>query len=336
MLIVLGFDSLDAERVTEFETPNIDKLPQKGLLHTFSNLSPSELNTKVLWASMFSGTHPIDLFPEYYSSEYMGDPEKVFEDEVQGGWNIDVLNIELILSLERKIVQILPKRLNRFIEGQLNERGVIRKSFVEQRLDEVESILDKATAPELISIPGINWDHSNRELKQMIEPYSKIIDGTKRHIIQSDPEQFEQFAFKADIERLVRTLHTIESRRPDLLIVHFFSLDLIQHIWVENEKKMQRWYGLYDHFLNQVMHCSGENDTIVVLSDHGMQSSGIHSQNAFYGASKEIWQEDSYEMIDLADILKNELEKHRPENTNPSNFELADNTKTHLEDLGYF
>lgn len=335
MLILLGFDSFDAERVTHFDTPQIDQLPESGTLHTPAGLESAELSTVVLWASMLAGQHPKEMYPEYYDETTDGG----LNITTEGRWNTRLLNQLSSANLEERVIKILPSRVNQFIKRHLSSAGIKKESYVEARLSETHSILDVARNPKVISLPGVNWDASNEELKTLISPRESS-DGESYIEIDADPRIFERQGMNNDIDRLLRTIYAVESREHDFLFTHFFSLDLAQHIWSRADDKMQRWYGFYDYLLKCVRDTAGPDDTIVIVSDHGMLESGIHSKRAFYGASVPIWGDvEEYRTEDLFEVLEAELKRDRHEPTDTGDagsLHMTDETADHLRDLGYF
>jgi hypothetical protein len=329
VLIVLGFDSLDCRRIDDLETPTVDELAEFGYLEPFEGLLSSELMTTVLWSSMFAGCHPKQLYPEYY------DADTPFNVWIEGTWEPPWLRSIPIKSLERFAVRRLSSLLARRRQERLRDRirsRIGKRSYIQAGLDGTDSVLSVAENPRLISFPGINFDHTNKELKSMVD---NSVSGN--FAVTDTAERFERRALSADADRLVRTLYAIESRRHDFVATHFFSLDLIQHVWAPNDAKMQRWYAFYDDLLKSVLRAARPTDTVVVVSDHGMKTNGIHSHNAFYGATEELWT-GPYRMIDLADVLKTELrrDRHRAgESDQSTEMEIEEETANHLRDLGY-
>jgi hypothetical protein len=340
MLIILGFDSFDFKRHQKYDTPNFDEMATTELMETPSGLKPSELSTVVLWASMLAGENPKDLYPEYYQDEFTGKDTASFDTVAEGKWNSRLLNLNPLQTIEKPLVKTIPSRLNEKIKERLNKHGVEKKSYVQKRFENVPSVLDHAESPRLISMPGFNWDDSNFDLKDMVSPYADTRDGDDYHELQTDPETFERKAYTNDADRLVRTLYSIERRNHEFLLTHFFSLDLVQHVWVESDTKMAQWYGYYDYILGSVLNAVSKDDTVVVVSDHGMQSTGTHSTRAVFASSRPIWNCKRCQMEDLADVLVGELDSSRHEVRSDAGHErsmsLKDETAQHLKDLGYF
>lgn len=326
MLVVLGLDSLDAHWVDHHATPTIDSFTERGEMKTPEGLGPDELITGYLWPSMLMGEHPVDAFPGQYQDSNS-------ETTSLTRWNNPVLDSGPVRRLERIVVERLSRRLKDQIKGLLSKANVEQEKQAATVLEERGSLLDAASNPKLISIPGINADDSNTELKSMV---SDRVGNTGK-TTKKDAQTFERAAARGDIDRLIRTLWAVRSREHDLVFTHFYSLDLIQHIWVNSETKMDRWYYLYDRFVSQVLRETSDDDTVVLVSDHGMQSDGIHSKRAFYAASKEVWGEPPYKMVDLREVLQSELESHRIDGGSAGpEMEVSADTKDHLENLGYF
>lgn len=329
MLVLLGFDSLDGRRIETVETPTFDQLAESGTMHTFQGLESSELATTVLWASMLSGQNPKTLYPEYYNSD------ETFNPWLRGEWNHPILNSSASKLAEGFLVRRLSSLLSRQNQEQLRtwaRNKIGKRSFVHNRLLSTDSVLDASESPCLISVPGINFDVSSKALKEFVNS-----SGGVDLADEAGTEAFEREGIKADADRLIRTLYAIESGQNDFVMTHFFSLDLIQHIWAGSQRKMQRWYGLYDHFLSQVLDTIGPDDTVVVVSDHGMEDSGIHSKRAFYGSTKPIWDDDEYRVEKLAEVLQSELATHTVVDDDGIDTPgVSPEVTEHLEDLGYF
>lgn len=325
MLIVLGLDSLDANRVQEHPMPTLADFPEQGRLATPENLAPDELFTGYLWASMLAGDHPRTLFPEHFGSDS--------EDAALNTWNVPVASQGLVKRVEGLLVNNLSRKSKDRLKAALSRVNIEQEKEAKQVLESAGSILDTAESPRLISVPGINGDDSNTELKRLVEGST----GRKRTSV--DAETFEREAAKADIDRLVRTINAVSSRKHDFLLAHFFSLDLIQHIWVTSDHKMRRWHLFYDNIIRQVVYEAAPSDTVVIVSDHGMQTSGIHSTRGFYAANKAIWGSEPYRAMDLRDVLEQELTNshHAPEEGGSEEvFEVNEQTEEHLKNLGYF
>lgn len=327
MLVVLGLDSLDADRVKSCPTPHIDAVKESGeggRLNPGEGLSSDELITQVLWPSLLAGRHPKDLFPSYYEG---------FDSETKY-WDNIVLDSRPIRWLESRLAQTLPRTKIEWIKEIMASAGASKSHIGADRLNDHGSILNTADSPYLISVPGINEDAENADLKSMIAPEDHDNDSYQPTV---DMTKFERAGLRADADRLIRTLNAIESRGHDFLMTHFFSLDLVQHVWANVTTKIERWYGLYDDFVGRVQHALSPEDTLVLVSDHGMRTTGVHSRQAFYACSKPIWGNDEWLLPDFRSVLEQELREHSVGMDQSKVDQTVDReTREHLEKLGYF
>lgn len=327
MLIVIGLDSLDYSRAAEYSMPTLEEFDERGQLNTPPGLEPNELITGLLWPSILMGNHPRTLFPGHFSTETQS-------DESLTGWSNPLLNNRLVSNLEAFLVTRLSRQQKDRLKSLLSKGGVEQEKKAVSVMEQHGSLLDTASNPRLISVPGINGDDSNTELKTMV---ADRVNGPGKQP-KENAEAFESAAMRGDADRLARTLNAISSRNHDLIFSHFYSLDLIQHIWVNSERKMSRWHYFYDRIVSQVLHEADDDDTVVVISDHGMQSNGLHSKRAFYAATDSIWGESTFQMTELRSVLESVLasQELQSEPDDPDRLEIDDQTKDHLEELGYF
>lgn len=320
MLIVLGLDSLDFNRIQDYRTPALDGLAELRYLNTPDRLGPGELKTQLLWPSLLCGVHPLTRFSSYY-----GDEAK----EVST-WNNPLLNNPIAAFSENLFSNRLSREHKEYLKRLLQFTGTERESETEEAVRSESSLYTAAESPNLISIPGVNEDPVNRDLKQMLVPGDNYeLDVT--------PTEFERAGWRADSDRLIRTLTAIDSREPDFLMTHFYALDLVQHLWPQDDRKLARWYGLYDDILSRVLASVDSTDIVVVVSDHGMQRDGRHSTRAVFGCSESIWSKSKCNFQEFKPVLEELLSRHKAgEETVNESVEIEPETASHLEDLGYF
>jgi len=332
MLVVTGLDSVDSETIEKYPTPNIDKICEQGeggRMHTPTGLDRDELITQVLWPSMLAGSNPKDIFPSYF--EEVGQSTKY--------WNTALLNNPVARRIENRVSSFASVDTKQELKRIARNFGVEKEDLGENKLSEIDSLLDVADSPHTISFPGINEDAANRELKDLLSPKSKRSDSDlPGYEISIDITEFERKAIRADSDRLIRLLNTVRSRTYDFVICHFFSIDLIQHIWAGTPSKMERWYGIYDDFVGRIKKELSDEDTLILVSDHGMETEGIHSKRAFYASNRQIWEESPRKMENLRGVLESELQRHSPINDDKSDetMQIASDTREHLSELGYF
>jgi hypothetical protein len=100
---------------------------------------------------------------------------------------------------------------------------------------------------------------------------------------------------------------------------------------------MRRWYGLYDDIVGRVECALADEDTILLVSDHGMKASGVDSRRAFYACSKLIWNSHEWRLPDLRSVLEKELRSHDVgQNDSGTSQTINRESRDHVEQLGYF
>jgi hypothetical protein len=334
MLIVVGLDSFDSDYYRSVSTQQIDSLAERGHLEPFEELGPNELYTPILWPSILAGEHPHTLFPEYYEDSD-DTPENKRSAYFERLLDSRIFQIPHDMAA-RNLSASQKDRLYKYLDRAGIERNTTKiDTIAEEAFQFYQPVFSKSESYNLISLPGYNEDKNNKKLKQMMEnPTAENGDFS----VSSDATTFERLAAKDDMDRLIRLLQSIQSRKYDFIFTHFFGLDPIQHVWRTDSEMMERWYLLYDNFVRQIMNELGDDDTLVVLSDHGMEAEGVHSRRAFYASTKELWPAETRSMIDVKDVLQEELENHIGESstdeiTDPT---LSEASREHLEDLGYF
>lgn len=231
----------------------------------------------------------------------------------------------------------MPERTKPIVDAIGTRVGLLdsfdKHTVGKEHLDSRSSVLDAASDPYLISIPGVNEDMRNYELTEMMDtPNGKDISDAELDVT---PESYERRAFELDSAHLAETLQAI-NRGHDLVWAHFAGMDFIQHMFADSERLMQRWYKFYDNITEQVLAELGEADTLVVVSDHGMEESGLHSTRAFFGSTTPLWGETPAEMESLRSVLERELHNHETKaETDELTLQLSEETESHLENLGY-
>ena len=334
MLVVLGLDSWDHARYQQFDTPTVDSLIDTRLLEPFDGLAPGELITQVLWPAMLYGENPKTIWPEFYDRQSGYDdagsdeePDPLRERSTK----------EQIREIGRRTVLRAIKPTASNVAGRLGiietngefDRDSAGKELIERR----ESLVSAADNPRLVSVPGINEDVGNHELRRMVD--REGAKNVSEYSLNVTAETYEQRVFELDAAHEVQTLQAVH-QGYDLVWAHFAGLDSIQHRFSDSTMMMGRWYRFYDNIVSQVISELGAEDTLVVVSDHGMDESGLHSRRAFFGATKQLWPGTRARMEDLRGVLETELKNHTPTtSTEAIDMSVGNETKEHLKELGY-
>ncbi|WP_247730643.1 alkaline phosphatase family protein [Halovivax limisalsi] len=330
MLVVLGLDSWDARRYQQYPTPTIESLEEQKELAPFENLAAGELITQVLWPAMLIGENPKTLWPEYF--EQVPGYKSTIDSGDDRTSGVETLAARLLPDSVKPVVGRIAMKLGLYERHKIN---FDKHSAGARMLHERPSLWSAATDPVLISLPGINEDQRNYELNAMMD---RPADGTNvsDNVLNVTASEFQQRAFELDAAKLSQTLHAT-TRGHDLVFSHFAGLDFMQHMFADSDIVMRQWYRHYDAITEQVLaELDPDEDTLVVVSDHGMEDSGLHSHRAFVGSTKPLWGERGVEMENFRDVLEDELQNHKTTDASKTvNMDMSQETRDHLKELGY-
>ncbi|WP_336135338.1 alkaline phosphatase family protein [Natronomonas amylolytica] len=329
MLVVLGLDSWDYKRYQQYSTPTVSGLEEKHELRPFDGLAAGELVTQVLWPAMLYGKSPKNIWPEFYEGKSGYNSSDSDQGVTTNATYISYIK-EILPASALPAASTIAKRLGIIENSNEFDKHSAGKVLIENQ----SSLVTAAESPSLVSIPGINEDMRNYDLNEMVK--KENADNPSEYSLGVSAELYEKRAFELDSGHLAQTLQKINDGH-DLVWAHFAGLDFIQHMFGESEEIISRWYRFYDNIVRQVQSELDSNDTLVVLSDHGMNRSGLHSHRAFFGSTKNLWDDEKPKMERLREILEAELEDHGPKTPSESvSMEIGDQTKDHLKELGYF
>ena len=108
----------------------------------------------------------------------------------------------------------------------------------------------------------------------------ELEDKLGRWWMEIDGERFRDFQEEKFLSEIYQTLesrfrvaHYLMTKEWDLFILVFMETDLVQHLlWEEKERCILPLYMKIDEMIGQLMEFLSEEDTVVILSDHGFGS----------------------------------------------------------------
>lgn len=154
-----------------------------------------------------------------------------------------------------------------------------------------DTIFDDIDSTVAISIPSFNEDAINKELRRL------VVEGRK--------SELKKRAHEAFIGRKKRFLNAL-NQKPSLLMVHFFLLDLIQHIFPYDTEYIKKTYERIDSFIGEVKERLCANEVfLLVVSDHGLLE-GYHTPYGFYSCNEPLKLKNP-KITDFADIIRKKL-----------------------------
>jgi len=138
--------------------------------------------------------------------------------------------------------------------------------------------------------------------------------------------------------RLARARRGLRSRESELVFAYTSGLDLVGHVAYDQPGLQRAAYDELDDFVGDVRADLGEDDELLLVSDHGLQD-GVHTHEAMVAATDERLVADIDSVTDVRGAIEAELDRvdHRPEGRVVEERDGAggEAVREQLEDLGY-
>lgn len=297
-VVVLGIDSLDPDvielLVSEGKMPNFAKLQKEG---AFGRLLSSEpILSPIIWTTIATGKRPT----EHGIGDFTAINEKTGERlpvtsqmrQVDAIWNI--------LTAQGKSVGVVGWWATWPAESV---NGVIVSDHTCYHFL-FEDGLTGGDEDDTLGI--IHPPERTAELSALVRRAGDVKHSDIDSYVSIAEEDFDRpFEFHDDLSHFKWAWATAESYRriglevwkkdhPDLLMVFIEGVDSSSHLFghlfraeglggelAEQQQRfgntVEQMYIYADRFLGQYLEVLGENDTLVVLSDHGFELGALHS-----------------------------------------------------------
>jgi hypothetical protein len=322
-LVVMGIDALDAELVSESTYPNLT-LDLYSQISTIES-ADGELSTHELWPTIITGCPP--------SRHGLTLDSGV-------GWDSPFLRHGSSLA-----DAILPDRLQSTLGAWiLNnvETDVFRTPASYYEENEINTLFD-GYETESIGIPNYVTDPNTEDREHKLRRH--LGDLFERDSTQpgghssADPEAFYQQAMEMVMIRLARTRRSYRSNQFELVFGYTSGIDLIGHITYNDPYLQDQAYSETNDLVGDLLSDLGSDDTLVLVSDHGLQD-GIHTKQAMIASTEPHIVRAVDSVLDVREALEEELTNgdHKPalaEVRRKSSVSNENQVQEHLEDLGY-
>ena len=307
---ILGFDSLDADRVRKrYDFPSL-RLAENAKLD-LEGLTGAEVHTKIIWPIFLDGKHPNH-----------GDAE-----------------MSVAQRLSRIVDTIgVPSGVRERLGQLFDEVRVFDETG--RTLTLPESFLGAADVPAAISVPGLSEMTVETELNRALS----------QQVRATSIEPNRTFWRTCDLEFEVKRAATFAALdETDVVMTQFHALDTVQHVAQGTaEDRDEAWYRRYADLVDEVRGIVGDDGVVVLLSDHGMVD-GVHGPEgkgayAYAASSRPLGFEDGMPISEVSSVLRGLVEETTAANATGDSRDgeslgdesIAAERRQHLEDLGYF
>ena len=276
--VLFGINALEAEIVESGTYQNLT-LKRNGRLEIPDELP---LHTEVLWPSIITGVKPsVHGLTRTTAREW---ESPALELAAQVGTSI----------FPEKYLLPIGKRIQKLGFGREDKSGA--EHFKQVGLDTIFTGVPSVD----IDVPGYSEREGTDEVRELMghDEYEPRDESLFLEKIE------DEFADKR--ERLLKSL----SSDVDLYVCYFQALDNFQHVYWNDEAAVREWYDRFDTLVGEVRNKVSDQDTVIVMSDHGMREGedgkGEHSAHGYYASTSDIHMET---ILDLKDKIDNEIKR---------------------------
>lgn len=324
--IVLGWDGLDYELLSRFDLH--DEFGENTAeIETITNQSLEKPHTWELWPSIITGERP--------------DVHGIHADEyIESNWSNPL--ISLAAQASRPIPDSIRWRVGRWVRGAGAEMSFETANYYDER--EVKTLFDARSAFPL-SIPNYRSEVDERyemspDRGAELADYMSVEtddDGNTYRETSVTPETFSG-RIAADCAEKIGLVQQALYDDYDIAFAWLAYLDTAGHIAPtieDSDRFLKRAYETGAEYTNLIRQQMDEDDTLVCLSDHGLQD-GEHTDTACIGSWPANIAQDVDSVLDVYDVLDSRTPRSR---TTTGQFtddsSEAEVVRERLENLGY-
>lgn len=324
-LVVLGLDALDPDLVDPDEHPNL-ALEARRTIDTVDSVA-GEPSTHELWPTIITGLRP---------------PEHGLELDDGVAWGNPVLEFGSAVA-DRLLPGSVQTRLGAWLLTNTDTDAFRTPAsyYAENGLTTVFDGRDALSigVPNYVTDPDTE-DREHQLRRSLGDLFERNPDAVGGHV-SSDPKAFYEQCLEMVMIRVARTRRALRSGEHELVFGYTSGLDLVGHIAYEDPALQTRSYAEADEFVGELRDDLGEDDELLLVSDHGLQD-GVHTHEAMVAATSERLIRDIGSVMDVRAGIESELEAydHIPsspwEGSDPApDSGQSDAVREQLEDLGY-
>jgi hypothetical protein len=267
-VVVLALDALDAGLVDHFDLDAV-RLESGGEIETFAN-TQSVPYTPEVWATVATGLEPA-------------------EHGITGGgtseWENPALN--LASSFTGRLDESTRGTLGKLVRSRTGNRERIGETDRESMFDADDAVVH--------NWPGV---HDGRPLQRAWDLMNAVAEGMPRH-------EFERELFGLCAQQFGWAREMLE-HPVSIAGVHVHTLDAAGHAYADDEAALGRAYDRVGEYVEEIVAALGEDDDLLVVSDHGMRAAfyppdtgekpASHSWRAYASSTTETAPESVYDV----------------------------------------
>lgn len=272
-LVVLALDALDTELAADFGGGSFS-LTSHGHMESVAHMFDDRPHTGEVWPTVATGLHPR-------------------EHGITGGGESEWSN---------PVVELGSRLINKF-DTQMSTRN--RLGDIVEEVTNATWEMATVTDPTFFDGPGRvvhNWPgvHRNEELHRI---WDVIEEGIRSGEDNMPREEYERRVRGIAAEQF-GWVREMLNHDTSLVAAHIHVLDALGHAYSDDREGMRRAYEWCGAGVDAVREAMAEDDELLVLSDHGMETTwtdgqnphGTHSWRSFSASTFETRPEDVHDV----------------------------------------
>ena len=321
VLVVVGIDALDPDLVDPDMHPNLTLTSHRAIDTIDSHAG--EPSTHELWPTIITGLPPSEHGLE-------------LDDGV--AWENPFLRLGSDLA-EFVLPDALQTRIGAWLLTN-TEADAFRTPATYYGDKSIETVFDGRDAKP-IGIPNyvVDPDAEDREhalRRSLGDLFERDPEATGGHR-SSDPHEFYEQCMEMAMIRIARARRALRGDRHELVFAYTSGLDLIGHVTYDLHDLQMDAYAEIDEFVGELRNDLGEDDELLLVSDHGLQD-GVHTSEAMVAGTNETMVDSIDSVLDVRAAIEAELRRtdHSPDEQALRRTQGdGDAVTEQLEDLGY-
>lgn len=289
--VVLGWDGLDYELLKEFSLRD-EFGAHYDCIETFENDIIGEPHTREIWPSIITGVGP--------------DDHGIYAKESDDGVQWENRYLDLLSSAAQGVI---PHSARLALGKLLRERGHSVKQYTPEYYAEnnITTLFDGRRARSL-SVPNYltKFDRKVGLTSDRDDIWEQAIGSKDGQTGYSPSVSTQELDHILSLEASKRMGHLSAAfqREYDLVFCWFGYLDTVGHIapCVDEDGWQRRHYEQAARWTRQVRDELGEEDTLVCVSDHGLQR-GKHTHQATIASDDKTIIRATESVFDVRDVL---------------------------------
>ena len=250
---------------------------------------------------------------------------QVWASFIKGEWIQDTLYFN---EFRNSVLNFFDKKINFIPIRKFAKKFIKRDKPVKLN----DTIFERIKNSKAISVPCYNEYRINEELR-------KLLGEVLRGKIKED--KFIQL-IERELKIKKRAVLNALKKNYNLIVVHIYSLDIIQHYFGKDVRKILEFYKIVSSLISEVKKRIRKDDLLLIISDHG-QLNGMHTNYGFYSINKKM-NLGTPRISDFFYVIKNWIDNKKVlirKKRKIISHDLADNfdkekIRKKLEELGYF